>query len=221
MMNHTYSISAIVFVYLIALGQMNAQPIAAPNKVDGEVVLSVDLNRSKKKELRYTLSLRNDRPKAIYYSANPQEVCGAYGPFVSLNTENSLVVEIQWRVFHRDIVMAADCYTNNTRVELKRLEPGKWIEETVSIRWPLSETVPPLLSRVHRNVIDRKKVKRIRFTVGYFEEEEGILKLLTQKPFGWFTKGDDLLEVGVFRGKRFYEIQQLVSSEVSIPEIKD
>lgn len=220
MMKATYVIGVILFVSSIAMGQINAQIGPGPNKADGKAILSVDLSKSKKKELRYSLKLRNDVPRAIYYSTTPQDVCGNYGPYVSLDQDNRSVVDIQWRVFHRDIVRSLDCYTNETRVELKRLEPRKTIEVTVSIKWPLSETVPPYLSRRYPN-LERSDVKLIRFAIGYFDEEQGILDLLTKKPFGWFTKGDDSLEKVVFQGKRLYEIQQFVSLEVSIPEIKD
>jgi hypothetical protein len=146
-------------------------------------------------------------------------VRGASGPYISLDQGDSSVVNFEWRVFDSNIVLHLDCVVNETRVELKRLEPGKTVQETVLIKWPLTETEPPFLRRPFRK-LERKNVKRLRFTVGYFAEEEGILDYLKRKPFGWFTKGIDSLEVGAFRGKRLYEVQKLVSLELDIPEIK-
>ena len=128
-------------------------------------------------------------------------------------------MNIQWRVFHPDIVMHIENGgVNKTGIELKRLEPGKTVREAVSIKWPLPETVPPYLSMVYRKV-ERRDVKRLRFTVGYFEEEEGIVEFLTRKRFGWFIGGYESLETGIFLRKRLYEIQKLVSVEVSITEV--
>jgi hypothetical protein len=77
--------------------------------------------------------------------------------------------------------------------------------------------VPPNLSKVHRK-IESKNVSRIRFAVGYFHAEEGMNEFLTRKPFGWFIKGNEVLEVGVNQGKRLFEIQKLTSAEVVIPD---
>lgn len=79
-MNARWVIGFVLFVYSIGLSQVNAHLSKSPNKVDGEVILSVDLSRSKKKELQYAFELRNNGSKAVYYAANPQEVGGELGP---------------------------------------------------------------------------------------------------------------------------------------------
>jgi hypothetical protein len=206
------------FAHLIGIGAITAQAASIQNKVGGEVVLSVDLIKSKKKEVLYILRLRNNGPEGLFHSTHPRHGCGGSGPYVSLDRIDGSIVDIQWRVFDRDIVQSIACYKNNTGTELKRLDPGKDAEESVAIKWPLSETVPPYLSRVHERKIIRQNVKHLRFTVGYFVEEEGILEFLARKSFGWFIQGDESLETGVFRRKRLYEIQKLVSAEIALTE---
>lgn len=222
-MNATYVVCIICLAVVVTLGQntTSSKISSAQTKADDGVILSVQLLESKKCEINYVIELRNNSPAAIFYPAKTQQVDGEYGPYVSLDNNDDSVVNLQWRVFHRDIVLSIESFSNDTGVELKRLGPGESVQETASIKWPLIETVPPILKKALRNRIDRKNVKGFRFTVGYFEEDEGILEFLTRKPFGWFIKGHETLYTGVFRGKRFYEIQRLLSTEVTMPENND
>lgn len=220
-MNVKHIIGVVLFVYLVTLGQGNAQVRSGQHETDRGVVLAVDLRKAEKKELQYTFELRNDGSKAVFYGTNPRQVDGVFTPYVSVDEKDSTLVNVQWRVFHPAIILVIENGgVNKAGIELKRLEPGETIRDTVFIKWPLAETVPPYLRRVYKKV-EQGTIKRLRFTVGYFEEEEGILEFLTRKPFGWFIKGHERLDTGVFKGKEFYEIQKLVSLEVSIPDIKD
>lgn len=215
-----YIVRIIVFIGLIVLGA-NAQTPSGTNKVHGGLVLLFELRSSNKRDLQYAFELRNEGSKAVFYSADPRDVVGTKTPYVSIDENDKSLLNVQWRVFDRDIVWRIENGgVNKTGIELKRLEPGGIARSKLSIKWPLEETSPPSLS-VYQKKIDRSTVKRIRFTIGYFEEEEGILEFLKRKPFGWFITGTESLDTGIPRGKRFYEIQKLVSSEVSIPEIRD
>jgi hypothetical protein len=205
------------FLSLVGAGSIHAQIISEDVQDPTKVLVRVTSTRAKKKNLQYTIELLNDGPRSIIYASNPQQAFGAFGPYISLDQRDKTVVEIQSRVFPREIVQAILTYSNQTRVELKRLEPGKTAKETVSIKWPLSETVPPNPSTVYRK-IDRKDVKKFRFSIGYFEAEDGLVDFLKRKPFGWFIKGNELLETGVYQGKFTSEIQKLASLEVIIPD---
>lgn len=203
-----------------ALGQNNppSKMNSAQTKADDRVILTVQLLEFNSREINYVIELRNNSPVAIFYPAKTQQVDGAYGPYVSLDKSNDGVVDMQWRVFHREIVFSVERFSNDTGVELKRLEPGESVHATVSIKWPILETVPPISRKFLCMSIDRRIVKRIRFTIGYFEEEEGILEFLRRKPFGWYIKGHELLYTGNSRGKRLHEIQRLISTVVTFPE---
>ena len=210
-----YAIAIILFVWSVGSGKSEAQ--AVRSRGESQIALSVELIRSKKTELLYRLELQNKGSIAIYYSGNPQLVGGEYSPYISLDDNDKSILNVQWRVFDPNIVSRIENGgVNNTGVELKRLEPGITIKETVALKWPVSETVPPHVSMVYRK-IERDNVKRIRFTMGYFDEDEGITEFLKRKPFGWFIKGYEVLETGLFRGKTFYEIQKILATETYVP----
>ena len=214
MFSAKYAVAIICFVCSVCFGQSAPQIAVTHN--EGQITLSVHLIKSKRTELRYSVELQNNGSTAIYYSATPQQVGGEYGPYTSIDENDKSLLNVQWRVFHPTIVMNTENGgVNKTGVELKRLEPGTTITETVSLKWPIPETMPPHTTFVYRK-IERENMKRIRFTVGYFEEEEGIREFLKMKPFGWFIKGHEPLETGIFRGKRLYEIQKLVSAETYV-----
>jgi hypothetical protein len=220
-MNSKYIVGVIiVFIFSAAFA---AGPEIAPstNGVDAELVLSLELTSSTKKELQYAFELRNKGSRAAFYSANPHQVDGVIAPYISVDENDRSRVNVEWRVFDRDIVPRLENGgVNKTGVELKRLEPGAVVSETVSIKWPLEQTVPPLLDKPYQK-LERRNVKRIRLTVGYFEEEEGILEFLSRKPFGWHIKGFETLEMGAHKRQPFFKIQKLLSWEVNIPEIRD
>ena len=210
-------LGTLVVVFLIFAGKVFAQGTTPLPDSGDSVILTAKLIKSDKKALKYISEIRNEGKKAIYYCSNPQRLNGEYGYYILRDQNDGAVVEIQSRVFNRDIVWAIPSYANHTGVELKRLEAGKTAQLELIIKWPLLETAPPILFRSSKRLLDRKDIKHIRFTVGYFDEEDGLSKLLKGKTFGPFTKGDDELEVGTFGAKRLYEIQRLASTEISVP----
>ncbi|MCW5956475.1 MAG: hypothetical protein KIT61_07805 [Pyrinomonadaceae bacterium] len=217
-MNVKWIIAVTIVIYMCGL---ESYPQTAPNirNAEGNLALSFELLRSTKEHIKFVFELRNGGSKAVLYSTNPQQAGGDLGPYFSTDENDASVVNVQWRVFQRDIVLRAENGgVNKVGVELKRLEPGQTVKGTLSLKWPVVETSPPLLTTIHAKTFDRKDVKRFRFTVGYFDVEEGILELLTRKQFGWFVAGYESLETGGFRGKRLHEIQKLVSFEVSTSE---
>jgi hypothetical protein len=183
------------------------------NTTGGLVALTWKVDSSTTDEDRYKLFLENTGENAIFYATNPHDVCGNRVPYVSRGQVDPSVVYMQWRVF--EIVLELDCYTNETRIELKRLAPGEKAEQKIAIKWPLKETSPPYFTG-HDSIVEKSEVKILRFAVSYFAEEEGLLDFLTSKPFGWFVKGHERLEKGVSQGKRFYEIQQFASVEIPV-----
>ncbi|MGB7069152.1 MAG: hypothetical protein WBD22_06630 [Pyrinomonadaceae bacterium] len=214
-MNKARVIFLTVFFFLTAQGMAEQQGIVL-SKAEGQQVLLLgkilDLNDQK---LRFSLTLRNEGTENIFFSSNPQRLKGEYGPYISIDVNDRSVVNIEWRVFE-PISLAA--YSDETGVELKKLGPNESVSETITLNWPLQETVPPIDLHFKCKRIDRKDLKQIRLTVGYFVENDGILDFLSRKPFGWFIKGRETLYSGAFKGKTFLEIQELVSDEIVYPE---
>jgi hypothetical protein len=207
---------ALTFACLIFVGHSAAQ-INETQDTRGHVVLTVDSMKSTKKGLEVKFSLRNDGALPIYYSTNPQQIDGTYGSYVSVDENDHSVAKVERRVFDRDIVFYVEAGgANKTRVELKRLEPGKAVSESLTLGSPLTTTMPPLTKWTDRKMLNGGELKKLRLTVGYYDEEDAIINFLKGKPFGWFIKGFESLESGIHHGKAFYEIQKLVSAEVSL-----
>jgi hypothetical protein len=215
-MTNAYLIGFVLLVFCFAFGRSYAQE---NSKTNGQVRLAATLLKSKQKELRYDLEIKNDGSNAVYYSTNPQDVCGNYGPYVSLDKQDSSVEILEWRIFDHDTVLAFDCTVNKTRVELRRLEPDKTVETVVTIHWPRTESAPPVLGQ-SVPPIERRNVKHLRFSVSYFDEEEGILDVLQHKRQGPYLNGTEFFEKGEFKGKWLSQVQKFASVEVQLPEIR-
>src|SRR5688572_16373896 len=111
-----------------------AQTDPALDILGRQLILDIKVSTQTNTEHRYTITLRNNGTKTIYYCANPQQADGTYGTYVLLDKEKKSAVLIESRVFDRQIIESINIYSNETRVELKKLEPGKTTSESLTLK---------------------------------------------------------------------------------------
>ena len=176
--------------------------------------LSVKIIRQHKKLLRIEFSLENKSGGRIYFAAHPKKISGAFGYYLALDETDKSVLKIESRVYSTPPYYL---YVDNRGVELKTLDSGQTYNETVTLNFPAKETDPPSYEGTSWNeTIVLEKIKEVRFTIGYFAEEEGIIDFLQSKTFGWHIQGEETFSKGDYKDKSFLEIQTLVTSTTAL-----
>jgi hypothetical protein len=205
---------AILFAFVSVKSQVN--PDRNSRVGFDQVSLTVKVAGRTENKVTLEFVLTNDGPTPILVSTDPVQSNGQHAYYVSTDGAGTPIVNVESRVF---APVAYSPYQNQTSVELVKIGKGESNRQTVTLAWPLFETVPPVQGnyRTKKNESIRD-VYKLRIRIGYFVEEQGILALLARKPFGWYVNG--LEEVVSFdNGRRqLYAQQILVSADISITD---
>ena len=203
---------AILLAFVSVEGQVN--PDVNSRVESYHVSLTVKTVSRTKNKVIFEFVLTNNGPKPILVSTDPVQSNGQHAYYISKDGTDKPIVSVESRVFAPTVYSP---YRDQTRVELKKIDKGNLLSQTVSLAWPLFETVPPVQGNFRTEQIEPiRNLNKLRLQIGYFVEEQGILALLARKPFGWYVNG--LEEVVSFdNGRRkLYAQQILVSADISI-----
>jgi len=174
-------------------------------QMDGSVFLRVLSEHDGAMELELTIS--NKSPSSVYAMTNPRRSDGTAGPYFAADENDPGLLRCEFRTYS---LPAYYLYRNDTRVELKRLEPGREYRETFSVVFPVARTVPPYGS----SSIEPKELgdsfPRMVAVVGTLPANDGIDRLLeTYKTR--FVKGLESIAPG---GSRIFDAQTLLTSNI-------
>jgi hypothetical protein len=165
-------------------------------------------------EIQIYFAVTNKGTGPVYISTNPIQINGSPGFYFSLQGNDPSTLLISSRVFAPIIYSP---YSSHRFVTLQKLEPKQSFPFMVNLRFPISETLPPVEDPREARVIGRKEIEKVTFELGFFGEDVTLEDLLKSKPFGWTVNGDELLYTGVGKGKHLSDIQQLVRCSTKIP----
>lgn len=190
--------------------QTNSRP-DGNNSTDPQISLSITALESGQKETKFRFQLQNSSERPILFLSNPVLQNGTRSYYISEDNSGKSVLKVESRVYMPGTLP----YSDQTSVEVKRLDTGEQSTGTITLRWPLFETVPPIPFHFNRKRIERNSIDKLCFTIGYFIEDDSILNYLKGKHFGWYIRGSENILPGR-SGPRFYEIQKLVSTTIDL-----
>ncbi|MGB7200669.1 MAG: hypothetical protein WBD16_00210 [Pyrinomonadaceae bacterium] len=186
---------------------------------DKTVSLSLTLIKYDQSNLALAIKLRNSGTVPAYVAVDPVHPNGKKAYYLTLGDDNSLLIES--RVFgpRANVHYLKD----QTKVDLKRLEPLEEYDLEIKLQTPLRETFPSLVpnksattfrDRLYRK-IDLSTTRRIQVNIGYFEASKGIDDLLSRM-IGTAVNGIMSPAVGTDQNKSLYEIQKLATGEIRL-----
>ena len=209
------TIIALLFTFILA-SVLNGQGKNSVKLPDSPISLTVKLLDLKDNEFQLELELRNDGLEAIFIATEPVQENGRRGYYVSTDAIDGTLIGIGSRVFRPAFPRP---YSDSTRVRLKRLAPGQKHRETIKLKWPLLETVPPVDPYIDPKRINRQAVAMICVSIGYFVDAHGHIEDFVKKhPY---IRGIEQLDLGVSGHRRFYEIQKLAFAKIAVPKTLD
>ena len=210
-MKQTFQLKVIfTFVFLIlgglefSFGQVEPQSNLSKVELTGKAI------KLGKNEWECEFNLENKGNNTIYFAANPTQTNNERGYYVSFDIA-SKTVTFSSRIFQPSLYSP---YSDDTSVELKKLNKGEIFNGKIFLKFPLKETIPPIDNPYKIKDIAKSKIKKIELTIGYFGEEEGVIDFLKVKPFGWYINGNETFFSGKYKGKPFFEIQKLVNTNI-------
>jgi hypothetical protein len=134
---------------------------------------------------------------------------GSRGTYLTLDPEDLSILEIGIQLYSIPVYCI---YANQTRVTLKRLDPGMSHTERITVAFNSRETSPPYKGLEHQP-LDRFKLHAARAAVGILPDEEGIRDFLRRKrEIGPYAGGLELVGTGRLKGKSLYEVQEIIRS---------
>jgi hypothetical protein len=203
----------ILMFSLTTYSQSNSSIQTSETNSEARIILRVNVLRFEKKEWELEFEIKNNGDKNIYLATNPTQLGGESGYYISTNEDSNSTINISAQVYSPPIL---DYYSNKTRVELRKLSANETFNERICLKFPIKETTPPYIDPFKKKKIFPSKIKKIIISIGYFEEEQGIKDFLNTKLSGWYINGLESLFSGKYKDKRFYEIQQAVSTSIDV-----
>lgn len=223
-------LALLIIITVACFEHVTMQTVRNSNDGNPNVTLNAQLISSSDEEIRLKIVLTNCTSRIVYFATQPRDEEGNEGFYFSLSDENPDELEVNSRVYERPVPSP---YANSTGVMLKRLDPKEAYEETIVLRFPLKETVPPrgrLKYHVENGkpVIDdgeisfpgqvkKDKIKAVKVTFGYFYGNPIIEAFLTARGIGPLAKGYELAEIEANGQKKtFLDIQNLVYTTITL-----
>lgn len=203
-MKYIFILTLVFFSLADTFGQQVSEVLSKQGK---EIDLEIRAARSKGGKVTVEVKVRNNMLRPIFLCTDPRDVNGSEGYFVSFDETNS-TFKLESRLFAPD---GRSPYTDQSGVYLTRLESNEVYSKTLVLEGQVIETVPPAKSNFDKRIFPVRSLKNVQVSLGYFPEDDGILKLLEHKKFGPFVTGVEVLFSGPNRGKRLYESQRIVS----------
>jgi hypothetical protein len=202
--------ASLSLAFVLAASQ--SQKSTAGSYFDKDVDLNVRMVKSASDQLVLDVNLRNNTGQAIYVAKNPVREDGTKGFYFSFDDGGKIVV-VESRVFAPD---RPSPYSDQTSVELKKVEPKGEFNESFTIDGKLMETVPPVRSHINSRQIDVQALRAVRVNYGFFVDEIGIATLFKGKSLSPLFNGLEPIRVGSYRGKRLFEVQKLVTQSAAV-----
>ena len=204
-------ISIVVFsVNLYGQGSISPAIHTKPN-------VSIAVTVAERDEAKTILSVKvgNSSSVPVYIAVDPTRMNGSKGYYLSIPAEKSLMIAS--RVFGPSVNW--DAFKDETSVQLKKLDPNEEHAFAITLQGRLTETFPPVELYPFKH-IDLRDVRNVSVSIGYFVEDEGILKLLRykKKPI---VNGLAPVLFGPHRHKSLYEFQDLTSASVRIESLNE
>ena len=192
--------SFILFTSVLAMGQVGISKV--------EITHKILENTSKKLRLELTILNTGDHP--VYVATDPVQIDSTKGYYISIAENNAQSIVVSSRVYPP---LVYSPYSNQTRVALKKLIPNKILTVRVALPFAIVETIPPVDLPLDLRKTSLRHLRSIKFELGFFREEAGLTELLMGKSF---VKGHEEMVTGNMSGKRLFEIQELVSTDIDL-----
>ena len=155
----------------------------------------------------FELSARNSSSEAVFITTAPIRSNGSKGGYFALDPKEPATLNIGVQLYQPPDY---SIYSNQTRVTLKRLEPGATHVEEIVLSFPAKETSPPYQG-LEYETLDKGKIRGVRATIGILPDDEGIRDFLRRKQgIGPYAGGIELIQRGSLNGKSLYEVQQII-----------
>lgn len=193
---------------------LRAQSLISPSKNSTQdakgIEVELRLLNSSPKGWEFEFTTRNAGPSAVYLMTEPIQSSDIRGAYLAVDEDDSSWLKISVRLFYPPCCITL--VKNGAGVKLVKLEPGTFLTDRVTIKFPASETMPPYRMSLFPKEINHLLIKNVSVSVGILPDEEGIREVLKSKRFGYFVNGLEQVFSGAFKGRRFVEIQTVIKS---------
>jgi hypothetical protein len=191
----------------IVLATENGSAVFQADKSSSGIEVRLRPIRLLPEQWEFELSTYNSGSQAVFIMTEPVRSNGTKGSYFTLDPQDPAILNVSVQLYG---IPDYSIYSNQTRVKLKRLEPGGKHLEQITVSFPAKETSPPYKG-LEFEKIDRSKVREVRAVIGILLDEEGIQDFLRSKEgIGPYARGTELVDKGPLKGKSLYEVQQII-----------
>jgi hypothetical protein len=202
------------FVALQAYGgkvvfAQEAKPVSQKEITTSSVAVNLRLLRVLAEGWEFEITTQNSGNHAVFIMTEAVRSDGSRGTYLTLNAEDPSILEMGIQLYP---IPGYCIYANQTRVTLKRLDPGTSYIERMMVPFSARETSPPNKGLEHQP-LDKSKLHAARAAVGILPDDEGIQDFLRRKQgIGSYAGGLELISKGPLKGKSLYEVQKIIRS---------
>lgn len=181
--------------------------LQSDDKATGGVEIKVRLVRKLSEMWEFEVSAHNSGSEDVFIVTEPVRSNGSRGGYFSLDPQDPSILDIGILLYPPP---GYSIYSNQTRLTLKRLNPGATHLEQLIVSFPARETSPPYKG-LEFEALDNAKLRGVRAAIGILPDDEGIRHFLNRKQgIGPYVAGIELVESGPHKGKSLYEVQTIV-----------